>query len=218
MSDLNVMLREQATLGLQRELDAAVTNGDTEAARKASEKLALLAVQSAPKAPPYGDAEIRAELNKLDWFGVDPVKSGRVIQLGKDMDPKKFPSAEAFAAALVKAVEIDGKPAAPKKDGEGGEDEDEGEEDENEGEDEPKKKQRRTDGPGEGDNTQRATGRRTSGPWSKLSDAPANVQAEIKRQADKFVPANAPKERREGYITRALASHYNAHQLSKGKK
>ena len=72
MTDLNTMMREQATLGLQTQLDAAVTAGDAEAARKIAGDIAKLAVSTAPKAPPYGDAEIRAELNKLDWFGVDP--------------------------------------------------------------------------------------------------------------------------------------------------
>ena len=37
MPDLNVMLLEHAKSGLQAELDAAVTNGDTEGARKAAD-------------------------------------------------------------------------------------------------------------------------------------------------------------------------------------
>lgn len=217
--DLNMMMREQARAGLQLALDTAVTNGDTAAATKAADDIAKLAVQSAPKAPPYGDAEIRAELNKLDWFGVDPKKSGRVIALGKDMDPKKFSSAEAFAAALVKAVDEEFKPAGGTAAGEGDEEED----DEEKaaaiaaaaaGKEKPAA--RRTDGPREGD-TGTAV-RRTTGPWTKLGDAPADIQKEVKRQADKFVSASATKEQREGFIKSALESHYAQHQRSKGKK
>lgn len=217
--DLNMMMREQARAGLQAALDTAVTNGDTAAATKAADDIAKLAVQSAPKAPPYGDAEIRAELNKLDWFGVDPKKSGRVIALGKDMDPKKFSSAEAFAAALVKAVDEEFKPAGGAAAGEGDEEED----DEEKaaaiaaaaaGKEKPAA--RRTDGPREGDTG--TSVRRTSGPWTKLGDAPADIQKEVKRQADKFVSASATKEQREGFIKNALESHYAQHQRNKGKK
>ena len=205
MVDLNVMMREQAVAGLNLQLDAAVTAGDTAAARKISDDLAKLAVSTAPKAPPYGDAEIRAELSKLDWFGVDP---------------KKFSSAEAFAAALVKAVEEEFKPA-----GKVDADEEEEDEEDEDGDDAAKeaaaaarKAKRKTDGPGEGD-TLRAAPRRTSGPWTKLSDAPADIQKDVKRQADKFVAASAPKEQREKFIASALGSHYAAHQRNKqGKK
>ncbi len=214
MADLNVMMREQATAGLQRELNDAVTNGDTEAAAKVADKIAALAVSSAPKAPPYGNDEIKAELDKQPWFGVDPKKSGRAIAMGRDMDPKKFPSAEAFAAALVKAVDEEFKvaPAAGAEDPEG--DEEEGDD---KTKDPPEKKTRRTDGPRDSDTTG-TTRTARSGPWTKLSDAPAEVQKEIKRAADKFVSANAPKEQREKFITNALASHYNIHQQSKAAK
>jgi hypothetical protein len=216
--DLNVMMREQAVAGLQRELDDAVTNGDTEAARKTSEKIAALAVSTAPKAPAFGDAEIRAELEKADWFGIDPKKSAKAVEFGKTMNPKKFATAAAFAEALIKAVNEDGKPPAPVKD-EGDEDEPEEDEDDVKPGDKPaEKKPRKTDGPGEGDATQRGGVRRTSGPWVKMADAPADVQKEIKRSADKFVSGNAPKEQREKFIAKALESHYAAHQRNKGKK
>lgn len=210
MADLNTVLRDQARASLNTLLDAAVTDGNTEAARKITQDLENLAVSTAPKAPPYGDVEIRAELNKLDWFGVDPKKSGRAIALGRDMDPKKFASAELFTAALLKAVDLEFKPATPVAE----------EEPEEPGEDgEPAKPAlgakatpRRTDGPGEGDANHRPAARRTSGPWTKLADAPADIQKAVKRSADKFVPASAPKEQRELFITRALAGHYAAHQ------
>jgi len=223
MTDLNMMMREQARAGLQTQLDAAVTNGDTAAATKIADDIAKLAVSTAPKAPAYGDAEIRAELNKLDWFGVDPKKSGRAVALGRDMDPKKFSSAEAFSAALIKAVEAEfPTPGASGKEVE--EDEDEDEEDED-GDDAAKeaaavarKAKRKTDGPNEGDALNRGTQQRRTGPWTKLADAPAETQKEIKRQADKFVSSSAPKEQREKFIAGALESHYAQYQRTKGKK
>ena len=202
-----MMMREQARAGLQTQLDAAVTNGDTAAATKIAEDIAKLAVQSAPKAPPYGDVEIRAELEKAPWFGIDPKKSAKAVEFGKTMNPKKFATAEAFAVALIKAVDEEFKPAAAEVE----------EEAETEGEKKPVKK-RATDAPGEGDalGNRTATNRRT-GPWTKLTDAPADVQKEIKRTADKFVSSTAPKEQREKFIAHALESHYATH-LRKGKK
>jgi hypothetical protein len=218
------MMREHALAGLNTQLDAAVTNGDTEAARKITADIAKLAVSTQPKGPPYGDAEIRAELNKLDWFGVDPKKSGLAIALGKDMNIHKFASAVEFAAALVKAVEAEGKPAAaaaPKEDNETDEEREAREAEEAEAAEAAAaaKAKRKTDGPGEGDTGVRAAaGRPRSGPWTKLADAPADVQKEIKRTADKLVSATAPKEQREKFISKALEGHYAAHQRSKGKK
>lgn len=221
MTDLNMMMREQARNGLQAQLDAAVTNGDTEAARKVTADLEKLAVSTAPKAPPFGDVEIRAQLEKAPWFGIDPKKSAKAIEFGKTMDPKKFATAEAFATALIKSVDEEFKPAgsAAPEEGEGeeegaGEGADEGA---GEGEGAPPKK-KRTDGPGEADTGVRAAGRRTTGPWAKMSDAPADVQKEIKRQTDKFVSAHATKEQRENFVNKALESHYAAHQRTKGKK
>ena len=218
MSDLNMMMREQARNGLQTQLDTAVTNGDAEAARKIMVDIEKLAVSTAPKAPPYGDAEIRSELNKLDWFGVDPKKSGRAIALGRDMDPKKFSSAEAFAAALVKAVEAEDKPAgkAAAATEETEEEEGEGTEETEETEERPAKSKRKTDGPGEGDTLGRGAARAKSGPWAKLSDAPSDIQKEINRTADKFAPKT--KEGREGFVNKALGAHYAEFQRKKGKK
>lgn len=217
MTDLNVMMREQAVLGLQTQLDNAVTNGDTAAARKISDDLAKLAVSTAPRAPAYGDAEIRAELNKLEWFGVDPKKSGCAIALGRDMDPKKFASAQLFAAALIKAVDAEFPAAGAAAKEDEGDEELEGEEEDDAAKAAAKVK-RKTDGPGEADaGGVRSTARKT-GPWVKMTDAPADVQKEIKRSADKFVSASATKEQRESFVTKALESHYAAHQRTKGKK
>ncbi len=212
MADLNVMLLEHARAGLQAQLDKAVTDGDTEAARKVSDELGKLSSATAPKAPPYGDAEIRAELNKLPWFGADPKKTGRTVELGKSMDVKKFGTAAEFATALVKAVDEEFKPVPAAGDGEENETD---EEDETDEEKKPPKKTRASDGPADTDTTG-TRARRTSGPWAKMSDAPADVQKEINRTADKF--ARKDKEEREKYVAKALEAQYAAHQRAKGKK
>ena len=227
MTDLATMMRDSARAGLQTQLDAAVTEGNIEAVRKITADIEKLAISTAPKAPPYGDAEIRAQLDKQPWFGTDPKKSAKALEFGKTMDPKKFASADAFAAAIVKAVDDEFRSAvAPKKEGDDADDADGDDADDADGDnaddaddkdvkDKSAKKPRRTDGPSAGDGGNRAA--RKTGPWTKVSDAPKEVQAEIKRSADKFVPANAPKERREAYVAKALESHYAAHQR-KGKK
>jgi hypothetical protein len=215
MPDLNVMLLEQARNGLQAELDAAVTNGDTEAARKVAAKISDLNGAAAPKpSTAYGDTEIRAELNKLPWFGVDPKKSGRTIELGKTMDPKKFGTAAEFTAALVKVVDEEFKPAAAAPP-EGETDEEREAREEAEAAAAKEKKPRASDGPNDGDSSGTRQ-RRTSGPWLKISDAPADVQKEIKRTADKFAPKT--KEGREKFVEKALEAHYSKAQLAKGKK
>jgi hypothetical protein len=217
VNDLTTVMRDHARAGLQTQLDAAVTEGDTEKVRKITADIVKLEVQTAPKAAPYGDVEIRAQLDKQEWFGTDPKKSARAIELGKSLDPKKFATAEAFTAALVKAIDDEFKPPAPQKE------ESEGEEeggDEEGGEDEGRNKPaklRKTDGPKEGDSAGRAS-RRAAGPWTKLSDAPKEIQAEIKRAADKFVPAALPEERRKTFIAKALESQYAMHQRAAGKK
>lgn len=222
MADLNVMMREQAVLGLQSQLDAAVTNGDTVAARKISDDLAKLAVSTAPKAPAYGDADIFAELDKQPWYGVDPKKSAKAVEFGKTMKHSRFPTAAAFAEALVKAVEEEFKPPtqAVSEDDDGAVQDDAGAaEDDDAGKAAAAKpKPRKTDGPGEADALGRAAAGRRTGPWAKITDAPAEVQKEIKRTTDKYVSANAPKEQREKFITKALESHYAVFQRNKGKK
>ena len=218
MPDLNVMLLEHAKSGLQAELDTAVTNGDTEAARKVADKIAKFEAANVPKpSTAYGDTEIRAELNKLPWFGVDPKKSGRTIELGKTMDPKKFGNAADFAAALVKVVDEEFKPAA--KDPPENETDEQREAREAEEAEAAAKagkpKPRTSDGPADGD-TSGTRIRRATGPWVKMSDAPADVQKEINRTADKFAPKT--KEGREKFVTKALEAHYSKAQIAKGKK
>jgi hypothetical protein len=227
--DLNMMLRQTARNGLEAKLAQAVVDGDQEAAKKIAKEMSDLELQTAPKAPPYGDAEIRAELNKLPWFGTDPRKSAKAMQYGKDLDPRKFSTAEAFAKAVADAVAEDYKPASetPPKDGEddeenegeGGDGEDD-EEDEGEGEkgkDKTKKSRKRTDGPGEND-ADGSRPRRASGPWKKMSDAPPAVQAEIRRTATKLLGARATEDQRKAFEARALQGHYAAHQRGKQRK
>jgi len=63
-----------------------------------------------------------------------------------------------------------------------------------------------------------AATRKTSGPWTKLSDAPSAIQADIKRAADKFVGSRATKEQRESFVSKMLDNHYQQHLRTKGKK
>lgn len=216
MSELNTMLREHALTGLQAQLDAAVTNGDTVAARKASDEISKLAVSTAPKAAPFGQPEIMASMEtKAPWFGIDPKKSAKALEFGKTMNLKKFATAEAFADAVIKAVDEEFKPATGgTSEEEPGEEEEPAEEEEEPGEKKPTAK-RRTDAPGEGEAAGRAT-RSKSGPWTKLSDAPGDVQKDVKRAADKFAPKT--KEGRTAFETKALEAHYAAFQRTKGKK
>jgi len=223
--DLATMMRDQAKAGLQTQLAAAVADGNAEQAGKIADQIAQLAVSTAPKAPPYGQNEIKAAIGTAaPWFGTDPKKSARVIELGKHMDPAKFATAELFAAALIKAVDEDTKPPETTVVKDPPENETDEEREAREAEEAAAaeaeaaaKKNRRTNAPGDmgAGNSRRAS----SGPWTKLSDAPADIQKEVKRSADRFVPSSASKEQREKYITTALGAHYAAHQRkTAGKK
>ena len=133
------------------------------------------------------------------------------------MDPRRFASADAFADALVKAVDEEFKPATPAATEETGDGDEDGGEDEKPNE-KAAPQQRRSDGPGEGDNNVRATARRqSSGPWLKMSDAPREVQAEINRQINKLA-RSATKESREAFQTRALEAHYRIYQQRQTSK
>lgn len=224
MSDLNVMMRDLGRQGLQTKLDMAVTNGDTEEARKITDQIAKFDLDTAPPkvVGAYGDKEILAELNaKAEWFGVDPEKSELAATLGKNMNPAKFNNAEAFVKALIEAVnkKVDGVTTKPKtgEDTDDTEDEDEDTDDTEDEDEKPAARRRKSDAPGEADANLRSNNR-SSGPWTKLSQAPREVQAEIKRQTAKFVPSSAPKEQRELYEKKALEAHYATHQRNKGKK
>lgn len=213
--DLNTMMRETAEASLQRELATATTDGDIEKVKEITTKITALALASVPAAPPYGQPEIKTAMEKAAWFGVDPEKTATAIDFGKSLNMKKFATADAFADALIKSVEAKFKPAAPAA----GEDDEPGD-DEPGTEDPPVERKpavaRKTDGPNEGDNNQRGTARRASGPWTKLSDAPPEIRKEVNRTADKFAPKT--KEGRESFVTRALGAHYAEHQRKTAKK
>lgn len=223
--DLAVMLRDQAKAGLQTRLDAAVVDGNAEQVRKITDEIAALAVATAPKAAAFTNSDVwKAAEAKAPWLGIDPKKSGMANDFAKTMNPARFKSADEMAEAVIKAVEDEFKTTATTvKDPPENETDEEreareaAEAEEKEAEaDAAKTKQRRSNGPeptGAGNNR-----RASAGPWTKLSDAPADVQKEIKRTADRFVPSSAPKEQRQSYIDRALVSHYAAHQRKTGKK
>jgi hypothetical protein len=205
--DLEVMLRNQIQNNLTYALDSAVQAGDIQAARKATQQLAELHLKNVKSSnvPQYSNADIRAVMQaKASWFGVDPRRSAKAVEFGKNMEPSAFKSAEAFAEALIKAVNNEFE---------------EGEEVEEEEveEEEPEKKvvRKRTDAPsGEG---ARAIPRRSSGPWTKLSEAPRDVADTIKAAAEKFT-RNATKEQKEKYVATALGTAYAADQRTRGRK
>jgi hypothetical protein len=209
--DINQMMRQTAQASLEAQLADATTAGDVDKVKAVTKQIADLAVQTAPKAPAFGDAEIKDVLNtKAPWFGTDPKKSAKAMEFMRNMDPKKFPTADAFAEAAIKAVDEEFKPPVQNN----GDDEDPGEGEPEAGK--PEAKTRKTDGPKEGEASPRQP-RRQSGPWVKLSDAPADVQADVKRQADKFLNQKTTKEQREAFEKQALAVHYKKHQAKQGK-
>jgi hypothetical protein len=210
MNDLTTMLHKQVQENLTRTLDAAVQAGDIAAARNATKQIAELALSTAPAPakPKLADADIRAALKtKAPWFGTDPRKSAKAVEFGKNMDPEAFTTAEAFADAVVKAVDEEFKTAEPEE-----KEDEETEEDEKEEKPAARKK---TDAPS-GDTGRSASRGKSSGPWAKLSDAPKDVAETIRKQADKFT-RNAPKEARDKFISTALGSAYAAQSKGASK-
>lgn len=209
VDNLETMLRNRLQIDMVHALDSATQAGDIQAARRAAQQLQEFAVQNKPAAstPKFTNADIRASLKvKAPWFGVDPRRSARVVEFGKNMEPESFQSADAFADEIIKAVA---------KEYEEMEEVEENDEPEDE---EPEQKavaRKRTDAPS--DSMARAVPRRSSGPWTKFSDAPKEIAQQIKASADKFT-RNATKEQREKYIVTALGTAYAADQRSRGKK
>lgn len=213
--NLEQMLRSQLQAGLVYKLDSATQAGDIVAARKAAQELSEFAVKNTPpNMQQFTNADIRASLKvKAPWFGVDPRRSAKAVELGKNMEPESFKSADEFADALIKAVKKDYVDEADEEVDEADET-DEADEEEEEKE-EKKAARRKTDAPS--DSTRRAVPRRSSGLWTKLTDAPKEIAQQIKASADKFT-RNATKEQREKYIATALGAAYTADQRSRGKK
>lgn len=209
-NDLEAIVRQQQQNMLVNQLDSATQAGDILAARKAAQQLQEFALQHRnPDVAQFTNADIRASLKvKAPWFGVDPRRSARAVEFGKNMEPSAFKSADAFAEELIRSIE------------EEFEEEDKPrriEDDDSPEDEEPDKRnaRRKTDAPSSA--MARAVPRRSSGPWMKLSDAPKEIAQTIKASADKFT-RNATKEQRDRYIATALGTAYAADQRSRGRK
>jgi hypothetical protein len=199
--DVETLMHNQRQAMLAHALDSAVQVGDINAARNATRQLSELAIVQAKKiTPQFSNADIRASLKvKAPWFGVDPRRSAKAVEFGKNMEPQSFKSADEFADELIRSVDEEFETVTEEDD------------------EEPEKKiaRKKTDAPS-GD-TARAIPRRSSGPWAKLSDAPKETAEQIKHSADKFT-RNATKEQREKYIATALSTAYAADQRVRAKK
>jgi hypothetical protein len=202
--DLEVMLRNQVHANLTHALDSAVQAGDIKAAREATQRLQDFALKTIKSAPvQFTNTDIRAAIKaKASWFGVDPRRSAKAVEFGKNMEPESFKSAEDFAEAVIEAVEDEF---------EAGDRPDE-EKEEKEEKEERKTERRKTDAPSTEGN--RTSSRRTSGPWIKLADAPKEISDQIKSAAEKFT-RNATKEQKDKYIATALGTAYAAAQRNK---
>jgi hypothetical protein len=206
-SDLEQMLRNQLQNNIVHRLDSATQAGDIQAARKAAMELSEFNQKHRPPdTPSFTNADIRLAIKaKAPWFGVDPRRSAKVVEFGKNMEPHSFKSAEEFADKVIEAVEE-----------EYNEKEEPEAEEEDEEKEEKKVERKKTDAPSS--SGARAIPRRASaGPWAKLSDAPKEVADQIRGAADKFT-RNATKEQREKYIATALGTAYAAEQRAKGRK
>jgi hypothetical protein len=225
MNDLATMLKQQMENDIGARLDAAVATGDAATARKMAKQFADLQVASVPKAPtktaPTKEQIMSALTAKADWFGIDPVKSALAGELGKTMLPERFESADAFADALLKAVDAKLKTTtnAEDEDGEGEDAEDEDGEDEG---DETARKPARRNATAQtelnqggrsnasGTNLRRAF---ETGEIKHLSKPAADA---IKAQADKFTTGKT-KEQRAAYIANAVKARARADAIAAGK-
>jgi len=205
--DLDELMRKTTLDTLTSQHEAAVVNGDVAGAKAAADKLAEFKLATAPKPAVqtgFGDTEVKAELNKLPWFGADPKKSAKAMDAARNMSTAKFATPQAFVEAVVKAVEDDAAATTTAT-------EEPGDDDDDAGKAATKPATRRTDGPRDDDTGARGRGA-GGGAWSKLSEAPKDVQARIKASAQKFLPAAATEEQRKNFHKRALDAAYAEHQ------
>lgn len=226
MTDLATMLRQQLQNNLQASLDSAVQAGDINAARKASKdildlNLAEARASTAVKAAPTKDEIKKAVTAKAPWFGVDPKKSAKALELAKMMDPERFETADAFADALLKSVAEDeaGTGKAADED-----DEDEDSEDDEDAEAarrEARRKNRQNKTPG----TELAEGGRGAGGSSNLRRAmetgdikslPKDAADEIKKSASKFA-SRGNEEQRKAFIVNAVKARARSELIAAGK-
>lgn len=236
MTDLATMLKQQMQNTLTAQLDSAVQAGDIAAARKAAQAVSELAVASVPrtsgKSVPTTDAIKAALMAKADWFGVDPRKSAKAVELGKMMDPSRFETAEAFADSLLKEIEKDEKAAGKDDDNEDGEDDENQDGEDGESEDaeaeaaaEKRREARRNDKRRDGTAGRELNVGGRSAPGNSLRQAfetgdikhlPRSVADEIKKTADKFA-RNATKEQKAAFIKNAVTARARADLISSGK-
>jgi hypothetical protein len=209
MADIETMLRQQMQQTLTNQLDTATQAGDIAAVRKTAQQIAEFAAASAQpaKKPAFTNDDIKKAIKaKAEWFGTDPRRSAKVVEFGKNMEPESFATADAFADAVIKAVDEEFKTAKA-------EDEEPVEDEEPKEEEEKPVARKKTDAPS-GDTGRSATRGRSIGPWAKLSDAPKEVADQIRVFADKST-RNATKEAKEKFITTALATAYATAQRKK---
>ena len=200
-SDLETLYRNQVQANLVRNLDSAVQAGDIQAARRATQELSAYALHAAKNiTPAFSNTDIREALKtKAPWFGVDPRRSARAIEYGKNMEPARFKSAEEFADKIIEEITEEFDPQ-PEDD-----------------EEEPKKiVRKKTDAPS-GDAARAIPRRASLGTWTRLSDAPRDIADQIKRSTEKFT-RNATKEQRDKFISTALERAYAVEQQARGKK
>jgi hypothetical protein len=222
MTDLATMLRNQMQQNLQNSLDTAVQAGDITAARNATKQILDLSLaearsSTAAKKVPTKD-EIKAAISaKAAWFGIDPRKTAQAVELGKMMDPERFDSAEAFAAALLKSLDTEAAAAAASAAGEGEEDDGEGE-DEGETERQPKKRKNATERPelGAGGAPAVTSNLRRAFESGDIKALPRAAQEAIKKSADKLA-RNADEKGRKAFITNAVKAHARGELIASGK-
>jgi hypothetical protein len=227
MTDLATMLRNQMQQTLQNSLDTAVQAGDINAARNATKQILDLNLAearsgSAAKKVPSKDEIKAAVAAKADWFGVDPRKTAKAVELGKMMDPERFDSAEAFATALLKSLddEATAAAAAGKSDDEDGDDdEDDGKDGaEDEGERQPRKRKNATERPelGAGGAPAVTSNLRRAFESGDIKALPRAAQDSIKKSADKLA-RNADEKGRKTFIANAVKAHARAELIASGK-
>src|SRR5215471_2145925 len=242
MTDLNTILRQQMQNNLTAALDQATQAGDIQAARKAAQQLAEFSVASAAAAPkppkkPMTVEEIKKALtDKVEWFGIDPRRSAQIVELGKMMDPERFETPEAFAAALIKEYEKDAKrhsgPKDPEddendsdSDNENEESDEDNENDEDEGETmqtQRREAQRpaRRNGSAQ---TELNAGSRSTGnnlrrafETGDIKHLPRAAASDIRNSADKMA-RNATKEQRALFIQNAVKARARSDLIATGK-
>jgi|SRR5579859_4333319 len=235
MTDLNTMLRQQMQNTLTAQLDAATQAGDIAAARKAAQSLMEFSVATAAattkpaKKPPTIEELKKAIMAKADWFGVDPRRSAKAVELGKMMDPERFETADAFADALLKELAKDEKPPR-NSDSENNADDDsidENDDDDSEDEDAMDAQRQGRNRPARRNGTTQpelnAGGRSNGGTnlrrafdTGDIKHLPRAAADEIRKSADKFA-RNGDEKQRKIFIENAVKARARSDLIATGK-